>query len=91
MEFRVNMTVEVDQVANALAVKTPVPLQLVYQGGRWRTQCESPPVCTSVFDTMEEALVAGTKEVAAEVQGAVIDRPTIVGKITPNDIPANMF
>ncbi len=70
-EFRVNMTVEVEQVANAMAIKTPVPLQLVYQGGRWRAQCESPAVLTLMFDNMEEALMAGAKEAAKELQEAV--------------------
>ena len=36
MDFRVNMTVEVDCLGNALAVQTPLPIQLVYQRGRWR-------------------------------------------------------
>lgn len=91
IEFRVNITVEVDQVGNALAIKTPVPLQVVYQGGRWRAQCESPPVLTLMFDDMEEALVAGAKEAANELQAAVIDRPVIAGCITPESIPTDMF
>lgn len=91
MEFRVNVTVEVDQVGNALAVKTPVALQLVYQQGRWRAQCESPPVCTLVFDTMEEAVVAGAKEAHAELQAAVEDRPVVAGRILPEQIPVGDF
>lgn len=91
MEFRVNITVEVDQVGNALAIKTPVPIQLVYQGGQWRAQCETPPVATLMFDTMQEAIVAGAKEAAAELQAAVEDRPVVAGKITPDDIPKGMF
>jgi len=90
MEFRVNMTVEVDQVGNALAIKTPIPLQLVFQGGRWRAQCESPPVATEVFDTMEEAVIAGAKEATAEMQAAVEDQPVIAGRITPDDLPPEL-
>jgi len=91
MEFRVNLTVEVDQVGNALAIKTPVPLQLVCQAGRWRAQSENPPILTCEFATMEQALAAGAQEVAAELQAAVIDRPLIIGRITPKDIPTNVF
>lgn len=91
MEFRVNLTIEVDQVGNALAVKTPVPLQLVYQHGRWRAQCGKPPISTEMFDTMQEALVAGAKDVANELQAAVDHRPFIVGKIMPNQVPEGHF
>ena len=90
MEFRVSITVEVDQVGNALAVKTPVPMQLVYQGGQWKAQCESPPVATLRFDSLEEAIVAGAKEAAAEIQAAVNERPFVVGKVTPGNIPKEM-
>ena len=91
MEFRVNITVEVDQVGNALAIKTPVPIQLVYQAGQWKAQCKSPLVATLRFDTMEEAIVAGAKEAAAEIQAAVTDRPVIAGKITPENVPKEPF
>jgi hypothetical protein len=91
MTFRVNFTVEVDQVGNGLAIQTPVPIQLVRERGQWLGQCENPPVSTLVFDTMEEALVACGEQVAAEMQSAVIERPLIAGRITPNDIPKNMF
>ena len=87
MEFRVNITLEVDQVGNALAIKTPVPMQLVYQGGQWKAQCESPPVATLRFDSLQEAIVAGAKEAAAEIQAAVNERPCVVGRVTPGNIP----
>jgi len=91
MDFRVNITVEVDQVGNALAVKMPVPIQLVYQQGCWRAQCEKPPISTEMFDTMEEAVVAGAKEAANELQAAVDDRPVVAGKITPDQVPEGGF
>jgi len=91
MEFRVNLTVEVDQVANALAIKTPVPIQLVYQAGQWRARGESPPIATLEFDTMEQAIVAGAKEAAMEIQAAVNQRPLIVGRITPENVPEGPF
>lgn len=86
MALRVNMTIEVDQVGNALAIQTPVPIQLVRERGQWFAQCENPPVTTVVFDSMEEALVACGEQVAAELQGAVIERPFIAGRITPADV-----
>ena len=68
MEFRVAVTVEVDQVSGGLAVKTPVPLQLVYQAGQWCAQSDAPLVSTVMYDTMEEAIVAGAKEAVAELR-----------------------
>jgi hypothetical protein len=90
MQFRMNTTIEVDQVANGLAVGTPIPIQLVYQGGEWRFQCADPPITTCRYGEMEEALVAGAKEVAAEVQAAVINRPVIAGRITPDSLPPEL-
>ena len=91
MPFRVNMTIEVDQVGNGLAIQTPVPVQLSCRRGQWRGQCETPPVSTDVCDSMQSALVACAEQIAAEIQGAVIERPMIIGRITPNDIPDNIF
>ena len=90
-DFRVNITVEVDQVANALAIRTPVPLQLVRRAGQWQATCEplrfeSPPA-----DTMEDAVLAGARQAALEIQATVEDRPLIVGRITPCDVPQGMF
>ncbi len=86
MNFRVNLTVEVDQVANALAIQTPVPIQLDYSRGKWQGRCDSVPVTTDKLDSMEEALVACARQVAAEAQMAVEDRPVIAGRITPADV-----
>lgn len=91
MDFRVNLTVEVDQVGNGLAIHTPVPVQLIYERGQWRGECENPPVQTEVFDRLEEALIACGTQVAAEMQGAVMERPLVLGRITPDDVPNNMF
>jgi hypothetical protein len=91
MDFRVNITIEVDQVGNGLAIQTPIPIQLVCQRGQWHALCETPPVTTEVHDSMEDALVACAQQVAAELQMAVMDRPIIMGRITPDDIPQNMF
>jgi len=91
MDFRVNFTIEVAQVGNGLAIQTPTPIQLVYQRGQWQGRCESPTVSTDMFDSMEEALIACADQAAAETQAAVIERPLLLGRITPQDVPKNMF
>lgn len=91
MDFRVNMTIEVNQVGNGLAVQTPVPIQLMHQRGQWQGRCDTPPVETPMFKSMEEALVACAQQVADEMQAAVCERPVVAGRITPNDIPQSMF
>ena len=83
---RVNITVEVEQKGNGLAILTPVPIQLVRQRSKWHAECESPPLCTDCFDTMEQAIVAGAKQAGQELQAAVNERPIIAGKITPVEI-----
>lgn len=91
MDFRLNLTIEVDQVGNGLAIHTPVPVQVLYQRGQWQGQCEKPPVTTEVSPSMQEAVIACGEQVAAEMQGAVIERPLILGRISPDDVPGNMF
>ena len=80
---RVNITVEVEQKGNGLAIQAPVPIQLVQERGQWRAECESPPFCTDSFDTFEQAITAGAKQASDELQAAVNERPIIAGKITP--------
>jgi hypothetical protein len=91
MDFRVNLTVEVEQKANALAIRKPVPVQLVFHRGQWQFECESPALQMPVCQSMEEALVMGSKQLAVEVQAAAVERPFVVGKITPDRIPLGMF
>ncbi|HOB74468.1 MAG TPA: hypothetical protein PKG54_08075 [Phycisphaerae bacterium] len=90
-EFRLNLTIEVDQVGNGLAIQQPVPIQLHYRGGRWAVECEDPPLVTPPCDRMDEAVVAGARAVALELQAAVDHRPLIIGRITPEDVPAGWF
>ena len=90
MDFRIDLTVEVDQVANALAIRTPVPIQAVHHRGRWHVVCEAPPIQTEPVASLEEAIIAGARQIAHEVQAAVIERPVIVGRITPETV-AGMF
>ncbi|HOW71398.1 MAG TPA: hypothetical protein PKY77_12415 [Phycisphaerae bacterium] len=72
MEFRINLPVEVNQVEDTIVVRKPVPLQLVYQSGRWRAQSETPPVLTDFVESMEEAIVAGVREALVELR---VDAP----------------
>lgn len=90
-EFRLNCTVEVTQTGNALAIQTPVPLQLHYRGGRWDAECESPSISTPKYDRWDEALVAGARAVSNELQMAVNERPIAFARITPDDVPRGRF
>lgn len=90
-EYHLNLTVEVTQTGNALAIRTPVPISLRHRGGRWGAECETPQVSTPLYDRLEEAITAGAKAVAQELQAAVEDRPVIFGRITPADVPRGRF
>lgn len=90
-EFRLNLTVEVDQTANALAIQTPVPLQLHYRAGRWAAEADKPSISTPMFDKLDEAVVAGARAAMLELQSLVTDRPVVAGRITPADVPAGWF
>src|SRR5687767_9155131 len=80
--FKLNLTIEVEQVGNGLAMQTPVPLQLVYHQARWQAVCDSPVIMTPSVKSLEEAIIAGSREIAREMQAAVIERPLIAGRIT---------
>lgn len=88
---RVNMTIEIERKGNGLAIQTPVPVQLIYERNLWRGKCEDPNVESPGFEQMDQAIIAITKQVHAELQAAVIDRPVIAGRITPDAIPPGMF
>lgn len=91
VEFRVNLTVEVDQVGNALCIRTPVPLQLLHRKGRWLVEGDLLGFEELEFETFEEALVAGARQVGNELQASVIERPVIAGRIGPDVLPAGRF
>ncbi len=88
MDCRVNLTIEVEQVGNGLAIRKPVPVQLVYHRKQWLAECMDPPVETDPFEHMEEAIVAAAQIVQNELQAQVIETPMIVGKITPERVLA---
>ncbi len=88
--IRVNMTVEVDQKGNGLCIRTPVPVQLVHERNEWYLECDAPRLTTDGYQSMEEALIAGTRLIGEELQSAVVERPLIVGRITPEGV-AGMF
>ncbi len=86
--FKINLTIEVEQVGNGLAMQTPVPMQLVYHQARWQAVCDSPAIMTPSVKNMEEAIIAGSREIAREMQAAVVERPLIAGRVTPADVEA---
>jgi len=83
---RVNLTIEVEQRGNGLAILTPVPVTLVHEDEAWRAVCEAPPVESDAFGSFDEALLAGARQVNDELQAAVIERPLIAGRITPETV-----
>ena len=83
MEFSVSTTIEVDKTANGLAVRIPVPIELVYKKGVWIGRCENPAVETFAFDAMEEAMITCVEEVIREMDEESFD-PCIIGRITPD-------
>ena len=87
---RVNVTVEVDQKGNGLCIRTPVPVQLVYEDKEWHLECDTPRLTTDSFATMEEALIDGAHLIGDDLQSAVVERPLIVGRITPEGV-SGMF
>jgi hypothetical protein len=91
MPFSINVTIEVDQVGNGLAIQTPVAVQLVRERRRWRAECDTPPFRTPSFDTMEQAVIAAGEQAACEVQAAIVERPLIVGRITPEAVATLPF
>ena len=87
--FKLNLTIEVEQVGNGLAMQTPVPMQVLYRQSRWQAVCDSPAIMTASVKTLEEAIITGSEEIAHEMQAAVIERPLIAGRITAADIEAH--
>lgn len=85
---RVRLTIEVEERGNGLAILAPVPLTLIHESGRWRAVCETPPVQSDTFNTLVEAILAGARQVNDELQAAVIERPLIAGRITPETVRA---
>ena len=86
-EFKLNVTVEVDQVGNGLAIQTPVQLEIGFGTGRWRARAHSPAFETDEIETLDKAIVTGARQAKAELQAAVIERPRVLARIAPDDIP----
>jgi len=87
--FKLYLTIEVEQVGNGLALQTPVPMQVTYRQGRWQAMCDSLAIMTGPVQRLEDAILAAGQEIAREMQAAVIDRPVIAGRITPDDVAAH--
>ncbi len=72
MVFRLSMTLELERPDAQLAGFDSVDVVLMYEGGRWRGQCQEPPVATLACETLEEVLVT----LAKEVQREWVEQPT---------------
>jgi hypothetical protein len=83
---RVSLIIEVEQRGNGLAILTPVPITLIHEHREWRAVCEAPPVESDACGTLDEAILAGARQVNDELQAAVIERPLIAGRITPETV-----
>jgi hypothetical protein len=90
-EFKLNVTVEVDQVGNGLAIQTPVNLKIAFGTGCWRASGESPAFETDARDSLDQAVIEGARQAKAELQAAVIERPRVIARITPEDVPAQLM
>lgn len=88
---RVSVTVEVEQEGNGLRIRKPVPLRLVYEHDQWHAECDEPCVRTEPCPSMEQAVVAGARQAGRELQAAVIERPVVAGRISPDMIPQGSF
>jgi hypothetical protein len=70
MLFRVQLPIEVECPAGDLNTTVPARVDLAYHGGKWRAQCQQPPVMTVMCDSLEQALVAIAKAIAQDQQAA---------------------
>jgi hypothetical protein len=84
--FKLNLTIEVEQVGNGLALQTPVPMQVVFQHSRWHAVCDSLGIMTAPAQRLEDAIMLGRQEIAREMQALVVERPVVAGRITPDDV-----
>lgn len=66
MVFRVNLPMLLERPGCELSEATSVTIQLVFERGRWRAQCQEPPVATLICDSMEEALIAAAREITSD-------------------------
>ena len=66
MVFRFEMTIDVPREGDGIEVATSIDAQITYQSGRWRAQCQQPPVATALCESFEQALVALARELVKE-------------------------
>ncbi len=63
MVFRLSLPLEIERPDQQFSGFQAVPVQIIYEAGRWRAQCQEPPVLTTSCDTLQEALVCAAKEI----------------------------
>ncbi len=66
MIFRLGLPLELERPTGEMTTAVRVEVQIVYDGGKWRMQCQDPPVATLMCDSLEEALITGTREIMQE-------------------------
>lgn len=66
MTFRLRMSLELEKQDGDLAESIAVPVDVVYETGKWRAQCSDPPVSTLRCDGLEESLVGVAKLIQHE-------------------------
>ena len=71
MLFRLDLPIEINRCTGDLSAPQSVTVQLVCQGGKWRAQCQDPPVATLLCDSIEEALIAAAREIQQEWHAGV--------------------
>jgi hypothetical protein len=70
MVFRLPLMIEVDKPEAEFCASRQIALKVIYERGRWRAECQNPPIVTVLCETMEEAIRSAAHEVAAEFSHA---------------------
>lgn len=70
MTFRFEIDLELEHPHRELSETQRVPIAVIYQAGRWRAQCQQPPVLTTLAESVEQALVLVAKEIVQDWQSA---------------------
>lgn len=70
MLLRLRLPLEVERPDGELDIRVPAEIDLIFGAGKWRAQCQHPPVTTHLCDSLEEALVVAAKAIAADAGAA---------------------
>ena len=73
MEMRFNLPLQIGLGDAELGDYAHVTVQVIYEGARWRGQCQDPPICTHYCETIEEVLVATMKQVRQDAAAQSVE------------------